>query len=190
MYWTADDVLRLCAAAGAALLSFGSPPDNPSDVATRMLADAVGVQRPGATLYTSIALEPDGNALATAQAFVANDAGTTPVPAHEALFAYLQPEHVREALAQPWPELAEDPAPAAIATAPGEHVKQLYENAESLPGWVATSERFIDSNVGELARSAALSTTVTPSTKYSYEQGKQRAILELREIVDRHLGGT
>ena len=44
---TGDEVLALADAVGADVLSFGSPPKNPTDVATRMIADGVGQEACG-----------------------------------------------------------------------------------------------------------------------------------------------
>ncbi|MEO6715196.1 MAG: hypothetical protein ABIM89_17490, partial [Mycobacteriales bacterium] len=98
------------------------------------------------------------------------------------LFAYLQPESVRLEMTQDWPGgyYAESPS------APAPEVQQVYANSDALPGWVATSERYIDANVTELVQTAR-SVSAVPFTKQAYDSGKQRALSQLREIVDRHL---
>jgi hypothetical protein len=107
-YVTGEAVRRLADAVGATVLCFGSPPGNRSDVATRLIADAVGLQRAGPTLYIDLA-DPLGvpagtpeTALAQAYGFLVGG-GQVAVPTDPRLFAYLQPEQLSAALAEPLP---------------------------------------------------------------------------------------
>jgi hypothetical protein len=198
---SADDVRLLADALGAATLSFGSPPDAASDVAMRMIADSVGQQRSGATIYSSIRLDPRGAALADTHAFLATRSGHRDVPRHPSLFAYLQPEQVQASLADEWPE----PPPAsgqARATPPGDDplpsavlpdgyqvtreadLSDYYASAETVPSWVAASERYISSQLADLSQPASSPEPV--SYKQAYQQGAAEALAELQEMVAKH----
>jgi hypothetical protein len=178
------DVRALADVVGAGALSFGSPPGNPSDVAIRVMADAVGQQRPGATLYSSIGHDPGGYALASAHAFIVGGRyEQVPVPRDPSLFAYLQPELVKGALQESWPY--EEPVPSAQA-GPDPAVRSYYDRAEVVPTWLAATERYIESSVARLAATSADEGS-TSSTKRAYEQGAERALAELRALTTRHL---
>jgi hypothetical protein len=195
--WVSPDNIRLVAdAIGAAALSFGSPPLNPSDVATRMIADEVGLQRQGPTLYSSIRLDPHGEALARAHAYLANPPGSEPIPQHPSLFAYLQPEHIRASLRDPWPTRTEPDerglqpprapgGPPALAPAAAEEVTAIYSTADWVPTWVAATERYIDTKVADLAQTEPEPGAASP-TKHAYNAGTEAALAELRELVARH----
>ncbi|TPQ22491.1 hypothetical protein [Streptomyces sporangiiformans] len=205
-YVTGDRVRLLADTIGASVLSFGSPPDNPGDAATRVLADGIGLQRSGPTFYSSLTLDPEGLHLAHAHAFVADPRGRTPIPRYPSLFAYLQPEHVEGPLRRPWigfdgpvqPWLAADAAPtddeamdrALMAQAPdvspGNAVRAYYASSESVPGWVAASERYIDAQVARLVQTSS-PPDVAPAAKQSYDLGTAEALSELRDLVARHV---
>ena len=184
-YVAPDDVRTLADIVGAAALSFGSPPENPSDIATRVIADAVGQRRPGATLYSSVRLDPAGYALAHAHAFIAsNEPGLVPIPRDPSLFAYLQPESVKDSLQEPWPY--EEPVPSAEAR-PGPDLTSYYAEADVVPAWLAATERYIDSNVAHLATTSTAKGEVS-STRGAYETGTEEALAELRALTVRHMG--
>jgi hypothetical protein len=182
-----EDVRGLADVLGAAALSFGSPPGNPSDMATRVMADAVGQRRPGATLYSSIRLDPAGYALAQAHAFIASSQpGQEPIPRDPSLFAYLQPESVKGSLQEPWP-FAEPQASEKTRPDPG--VSSYYAETDVVPAWLAATERYIESNVARLAATSAGEGKVS-STKQAYELGTEDALAELRALTNRHLGSS
>jgi hypothetical protein len=219
-YVTGDEVRLLADTIGASVLSFGSPPDNPSEAATRVIADGVGLQRPGPTFFSTLRLDPGGYALAQAHAFVAGqgvpsgaseasekEAAPAPIPRDPSLFAYLQPEYVQASLREPWPDPdqpgqgwltgrspARDRSVSAVLgptleSAPSEEVSQYYATAESVPGWVAASERYIDTNVAHLVETAAPPGDA-PDARQAYDQGTAKALGELRDLVERHVMGS
>ncbi|MEY9842680.1 hypothetical protein [Streptacidiphilus sp. EB103A] len=201
-YVSSDESARLADTVGASVLSFGSPADNPGDVATRVMADNVGQQRPGPTIYSSLRLDPRGDALAHAHAFVANKPGTAPIPADPSLFAYLQPEHVEASLQEHWPGLdqpgagwragraaaPDQPVPPALwpalAASTSEAVSEHFEWAGAVPSWVATSERYIDANVAQLVETAAPAGGAA-AARMAYDLGTAQALTELRDLIER-----
>lgn len=207
-YASADDVRLLADTIGASALSLGSPPKNPSDIATRMMADALGVQRPSPTFYSCAGLDPSGNALAWAHAFIADLPGTVSIPQDPSLFLYLQPEHIQASLAQKWPEprpskrhwlpgRRESAAAAAKATppstlppaldvAPNDALSAYYASAETVPGWVASAERYIDGRLADLAGSAAPPGEAS-AVKEAYDLGTAKALNELRGLIERNV---
>jgi hypothetical protein len=202
-YVPQEDVRLLADAVGAAVLSFGSPPGNPSDVATRVIADALGLQRAGTTLYSSLPLDPAGYALARAHEFMAAEtSGTVPIPRHPSLFAYLQPESVEGSLRESWPsaeptdisfggpaEEAMLPVPEARPDVPppSDALRAYYADADEVPAWLAASERYIDANLARLSTPPAAAGEAT-STRQAYEDGTAEALTELRALVTKHAG--
>jgi hypothetical protein len=193
---TADDIEVLSDAIGAATLSFGSPPDDSSDVAIRMIADGVGQQRQGPTLYSSLARDPDGSSLARAYGFIVKQADQGEIPRHPSLFAYLQPEHVRSSLRDEWPEPqpADDPLrttvlPEGYVVSPEADLTDYYQETDSVPLWVATSERYIGSELAGLALTGAAPETTT-EYKQAYDRGAAEALAELHELVAKHARPT
>jgi len=206
-YVTGDDVRRLADSLGAETLSFGSPPDNRSDVATRLVADTAGLQRSGPTLYLDLrAPEQDPErVLGEAVAFLVAG-GDEPVPTDPRLFAYLQPEHLQAALAEPVPAPAmaapEDPrAPSSPGSWPGfvpgrvpergARPVEDWKDADVVPTWVASSERYLDAGYADLAKSAApppQATSTFPGieTKSAYDDGQAFALRQLEELVTKH----
>jgi hypothetical protein len=205
---SADDVRLLADVLGAATLSFGSPPDATSDVAMRMIADGVGQQRPGATVYSSIRLDRLGAALAGTHRFLASTAGSLAgrsvprrVPRHPSLFAYLQPQQIQASLADEWPEPpattdlagaaspSEDPLPSTVLpdgyqVTPETDLSDYYASTETVPTWVAASERYIGSQLANLSHSPSEPEPV--GYKRAYERGAAEALAELQEIVAKH----
>ncbi|NUK12346.1 hypothetical protein HRW23_34950 [Streptomyces lunaelactis] len=205
-YASADKVQLLADTVGASVLSFGSPPGNPSDIATRLMADGVGLQRAGPTFYSDLQLDPAGYALAQAHAFVAAQPRREPIPRDPSLFAYLQPEHVQDSLRENWPDpeqpdqvwlsgrtaisdssTSQELVPGALGAAVGEGVADRgYAGAEAVPGWVAASERYMESRAADLVDTAAIPGE-TPELKQAYDRGMAQALSELRDFVDRRV---
>jgi hypothetical protein len=194
VFVTAGDVQRLADAIGAATLSFGSSWRNPSDLAIRMIADEIGQQRAGATIYSNIAQDSKGDALAWAYAFLAGHNWQRLVPHHPSLFLYAQPEYVRSAF-PPRPVRrsiglsgGDDTLPS-LAIHPGYEVLSDLENtyavAPAVPTWVAASDRYLGNQWAALAKSAA-SPVPTAEIKGAYDEGAAEALTELSQIVSRH----
>lgn len=99
-----DAIVKLADNLGATTLSFGSPPDNWSALATRMLADGVGITRSGPTIFSDIDRDPHGELLARTYAYLAPDRPDVPIPFGGSLSVYLQPEYLQADLAEAWPQ--------------------------------------------------------------------------------------
>lgn len=208
---SAEDVARLGDDLGGATLSFGAPPDATSETAMRVLVDALGQQRPGATIFSSIKADPTGSALAAAHGFLAGE--NRPVPRHPSMFAYLQPQQVRPSLVNDWPDPApevpipegpqpttrspeigpmpptEDPLPGRVLPSgfdPGSQpdLDAYYASAETIPTWVAASERYIGSQLAHLSQPAETPESVP--NKQAYEQGAAQALAEIQALVAKH----
>ncbi|WP_030208992.1 hypothetical protein [Streptomyces sp. NRRL S-87] len=205
-YAGADDIRLLADTLGASVLSFGSPPGNPYDAATRILADGIGLQRAGPTFCSDVAADPDGAALAEAHAFAAGPRGTRQIPTTPSLFAYLQPDRVAGSLHDAWPdpeqpgrswlggraavaasETGRDLLPGTLEAVAGQEVAARYESAAEVPGWVAASERYLEAKAAEVLETAAVPGE-TPGMKQAYDRGTAQALAELREFVDRRTG--
>lgn len=186
-----DAVVRLTDSVGAATLSFGSPPDNPSDIATRMIADALGQGRAGPTLCSSLLHDRDGWALAGAHAYLADNDHVRPLPWHESMFLYVQPEQVRDRLAQDWPE-----SPPTVTVSTGEQLllpgappvatpdgwAEAEEAAEGPQRWVAATHRYLESQWAQLAKSARTGrepSDAPESLGVAYDRGAAEALIEL-----------
>lgn len=188
---SAEDVAQLGDDLGGATLSFGAPPDVTSEMAMRVLVDALGQQRPGATIFSSITGDPAGAALAAAHAFLAGE--ERPIPRHPSMFAYLQPEQVRSALVTDWPEPRSpdepDPLPGRVLPTGFDPVVQpelddYYAHAETVPAWVAASERYIGSQLAHLSQ--PLTTPESVPNKQAYDQGATQALAEIQALVAKH----
>ncbi|MGV1003732.1 MAG: hypothetical protein ACOYEV_02975 [Candidatus Nanopelagicales bacterium] len=183
-YAAAEQVRRLADALGAPVLSFASPPGNPADLATRLMADSSGVVRSGPTVYVDLGSGSAEPELARLLALLASPGhgpdGT--LPRSPRLFAYLQPEQVAGYLAEPPPPL----------TMPADVPKSLLAAGNSaersavgeMPGWVATSERFVDTQVSALIRGSAGARSV--ETKVAYDKGLATALADVRAMISRH----
>jgi hypothetical protein len=203
---TADDVHVLADAIGAATLSFGSPPDNPADIAMRMIADDLGQRRPGPTLYSSLRRDPHGTALAQAYRFIAARSAGRIFPPHPSLFTYLQPERVQDPLQADWwaalrggdePGVqppSDDPLPPAVLpdgyqVSPDADLSDFFAAADVVPSWVATSERYISSQLADLTRAAGSPETGGGDAQ-AYVRGAAEALAELQELVAKHVRPT
>jgi hypothetical protein len=202
---TGDAIVQLADGIGAATLSFGSPKRNPADLATRMIADSVGQQRAGATIYSSIAEDPHGDVLARALAFLADGGRNMPIPSDPSLFAYVQPEQLQPAKltgggpsdpsgnfdvgAYLTPASPGDDVLLGMSTLtgyrPSSSLDDIYPATPTVPTWVAVSDRYLASQWADLAKSAA-SPAPTAKIKAAYNQGAAEALADLQDIVFRH----
>lgn len=191
---TGDEVLALADAVGADVLSFGSPPKNPTDVATRMIADGVGQKRAGTTLYSALSTDPDGRVLAEAHAAIKNRTGSW--LRNPSLFAYVQPELVENSTA-PARRMSVatkglssvDYESLAVNLEPNATLEGIYRDSESVPSWVASADRYLGSQVAGLVRQSD-SDVPTAHIKGAYNKGAADALDMLRDIVDRNAGPT
>ena len=106
------------------------------------------------------------------------------IPRDPSLFAYLQPESVKDSLQEPWPH--EEPLSSAEAR-PGPDLNSYYAQADVVPTWVAATERYIDSNVARLAETSTAEGEAS-STRRAYKEGTEEALAELRALTARHMG--
>lgn len=208
-YVQIESALRLADTIGAATLSFGSPPDNISDAATRMLADDLGQRRPGPTLYSSIADDPIGSALASTHAYLA-DPQTNRLPVSQSQFLYAQPEHVVASLVNAWPTAGRaitsrgdevlpsmpaappmpgrpdvrmsPPQPSALPTAVPDGVELEPEDplTREVPAWVAAGYGFL-----KAAYHRASLDQQAGAVDAAYVQGVTEAIDDLHALIDR-----
>ena len=191
---TGDEVLALADAVGADVLSFGSPPENPADVATRMIADGVGQMRAGTTLYSALTMDAEGRGLAEAHATIRNRTGSW--PRNPSMFAYVQPELVetstplaRNLSVATKGKSAVDLESFAVDLAPNATLEGIYRDSESVPSWVAAADRYLGSQVAGLVRQSD-SDVPTAHIKGAYNKGAADALEMLRDIVDRNAGPT
>jgi hypothetical protein len=177
-YVTGEDIRRLADVLGASALVLGSPPANPADGASRMVADALGRQRSGPTLYTSLPEDPEGAQLAAMYEFLAGSPEERQLRRLSSMFVYLQPS---EDLYVAWPELFGDTVlPAAYR--PGALDESDLTGA---PSWVSTSERYVATELAELSR--PVDAPAAAPYKQSYEDGKVEALNQIQEIIAEHL---
>lgn len=199
---TDDDVSQLADVLGASLVTFSSPPAHHSDLAIRMLADWIGQSRPGPTLYSSMAGDPTGNVLASAEAFLAAPHDALPVPQHPSLFGYIQPEAAHPSLTDQWLPAASDSVYGTVgAHAPtadelvmrssmsaqsgsARELGELYGPGETVPSWVAASARFIDTQRAALM-SVAKTAGKPVATRRAYDEGAASALAEIQELMFR-----
>ncbi len=201
---SAEEVWRLADTLGAPLVSLGSPTAGLSDVSVRMMADTLGQQRPGPTLYTSLPRDTDSSVLAQAHAFLAGPSSGRQVPRSSCLFAYVQPESVRPVLADSLTpqhtgqeqkvvsrprtkDLGLDDLPAPDDSM--EAVSQSYGAAAEVPVWVASSSRFLET------QQAGLDTALSvpgegKRTKHAYDTGTEEALAEIQDLLQRHARGS
>lgn len=196
---SAEDVWRLADNLGAPLVSLGSPVPGESDVAVRMMADTLGEQRPGPTVYSCLPRDPASRVLAQAHEFLAGPRGGSHLPRGSCLFAYVQPESVRQVLAGPLlpqhtgqeqrvlPQVGgrTRSLDAAAPDTPVDAVTQTYGALPEVPVWVASSSRFLETQQADLG--SALSVQGEGKlTKHAYDSGTEEALSEIQELIERH----
>jgi hypothetical protein len=191
---TGEEVRTLADVLGAATLSFGSPPDNPADAATRVIADQIGRERPGATLYSALGADPSGAALAAAWGFVAAPERRRFV-ADPSLFAYLQPELLARS------QVDGDPARSVVPNAEPVPVLEQFERArtsstygadryagaETVSSWAAGADRYVETQLGKLIQS---SDAPADEIAQAYSRGATEALAEIQDMVDRYRGSS
>ncbi|WP_405400422.1 hypothetical protein [Streptomyces microflavus] len=200
-YVTAEDLQQLANTVGASTICLGSPEGNPSDAATRLLADGLGRHRAGPTLYSDLGRDPSGVVLAQARAFLNDPAAMEPIPADPSLFGHLQPQHVQALLGHPWlnpdgPDqswrtgrtsmgdsaTSRELAPALDAVPDTERISAHYAGGAAVPTWVAATERYMEMKAAKLLEAAAVPGE-TPHMKQAYDRGMAQALGELRHLT-------
>lgn len=184
-----NDMLQFVDALGTATVSFGAPPRG-DDVAIRMFADNIGQQRAGATLYSSLHLDPRGEELARTNAFLVQPDGDLGLPRHASLFGYVQPARIQAALKDHWiepgpPVSSSDAMDEASLRQTDTTLAERYEGTMTVPSWVASSDQFLGKQWAELAKSVGSGIPQTP-TRGAYDKGAAAGLNALRDIVERH----
>jgi hypothetical protein len=192
---TPTDVLPLFDSLGAATVVFCAPDRPGSDVPVRMFADAVGQQRAATTIFSSLALDPAGDILARAEAFLADSAGEIPAPRDPSMFVYVQPEHVQDALREQVPLRPELVTAAGDDLGSGSEAAVQYQSdatlaerfryAETVPSWVASSDQYLGSQWADIFKTAQSEIPVAPA-RNAYDKGAAAALADLQAIVERH----
>lgn len=197
----ANDLWSLADAIGASLVSIAAPEQERRDVGARMVADRLGQLRPGPTIFSSIALDPDCRALARIHSFLAMQRENE-LPNDPSWFGYIQPESIQHTLTQPLlarhtnqvappPSLLRglpgDTPPADEPYAPTAPLSESLLSESEVPRWVASSSRFIET------RQADLSTAIVRGGRSAdagsaYERGASKALADIQNLVQRHLG--
>jgi hypothetical protein len=181
-YVTAEDIRRLADVLGAVTLVLGSPPDNPADTASRVIADGLGRQRSGPTLYTSLRDDPEGRELAAMYGSLGAADSRREQHWHPSFFAYLQPEYYASNLREGWPDsVGATVLPAGYRPSPIDE-----RELTGVPSWVGTSERYVATELAALSRPADAPDLAAPYKK-AYKDGKTEALNEIQDIVARHL---
>jgi len=73
----------------------------------------------------------------------------------------------------------------------GPSTKAVFESAQSVPGWLASAERFIEQQGAELERyRRRAERKATTAEEAAYYDGVERALARIRGIVDAHAGSS
>ena len=173
---------------GAADAAFTAPDDNYSEAGLLELADRLGVDRPGTTLVHDARLDPEGHALEAAYRLMLGDEAAPP-PASPALAWVVQPRLVEPAAVQ---EALRPPTRSGKRSlVAGPATKAVYESAQTVPGWLASAERFIEQQSAEVSRfhERAADLAATPE-EAAYFDGVEKALERIRGIVEAHAGAA
>ena len=192
-----DGLLRLTASLGAATLSIGSPPAR--QPLRRRVAHDRRPHRAGAGRSHDLLLDhsrpPRRRDRVDAFLHLADRSGRRDLPWHPSLFAYLQPENVRDSLLEGWPETSERSTSSGEEVLPSIELpteyrpataESTYDRVEDVPTWVAASHAYLGSEYAKLARSA--DPVAKSVVRNAYDRGAAKALDELRAIIDRHSG--
>jgi hypothetical protein len=177
---TAEQLGRLTDQVGAATLSIASPPSTRSDTATRVIADQLGQTRRGPTLYSSIIHDP--NAVELAYAYSGLFSPRFRIPYGRSLFAYLQPEHLRDTN---YPVPDDGTSPGDDPPRLPESLASYFSTAASVPLWAAAAQRYVEA--GQTALRTAADQPEMP-VKRAYDKGSADALAGIQALLARHLG--
>jgi hypothetical protein len=190
------DLMQFVQTIGAATVSFGAPPKVVDEAAVRLFADMIGQQRPGATLFTAVADDPDGADLADTEAFLVDPGAGRPMPRHRSMFAYAQPERLQSVLHQRLPDAARgipDQPSTSVAEAWRKEadptLAERFAGSTSVPSWVASTDQYLGARWAAFADSEIAGIPTAPSRK-AYDAGAKDALNQIRAIVERHARPT
>lgn len=150
----AAELLAFLNQVGAWCAAFSSPEQNYSEMGLRLLADTIAQQRPGPVLHHEMRLDTEGVDLKGAYRFLFGR-GSAPPPASPALFTYCHPsllevtEHARPRRKRKTRTRTRGgPPPLTSAELLGE----VYQQADSVPSWVSSSQRYLEQRRRDLER--------------------------------------
>jgi hypothetical protein len=192
-----DDLRTIADVLGASTVSIAAPESRGTDVGARVLADRLGQQRPGPTIFSSLKRDPDSRELAEVHAFLAAPHDRD-LPSSSSWFGYIQPESLKEALLEPL--LPHHTGQEMPSTSRAGHdvetetsnlhlsIEDKFSGAQEVPVWVASSSRFLEAKNADLA---ALRTTpgAGKESVRAYDVGVSEALSDIEAMVQRHIGG-
>lgn len=192
-----DDLRSIADILGAALVSIAAPESRGADVGARVMADRLGQQRPGPTIYSSLKRDPHSRALAEVHAFLA-EPHSRELPSSSSWFGYIQPESIRDALVEPLlphhtgQETSVESWPGSglgveIQAHTERGLADKFHDADEVPAWVASSSRFLETKQADLT---ALFTTPGEgkASKNAYDVGASEALADIEDMLQRHIG--
>ena len=146
----APELLAFLTQTGAWCAAFSSPEQNYSEMGLRLLADTVAQLRPGPVLHHEIRLDYNGAALADAYRFLFGQ-GEHPPPKSLGLLMYCHPS-----LFEPRPAATRSIGFQVLAAAPAlsaeDAISAAYADAEFVPSWVGSSQRYIEQRRRDVER--------------------------------------
>ena len=163
---------------GAWSVAFTTPIENQSDAGVRLLADQLGLRRPGAVLHHSAAQDPHWHGLSQAYAFLYSSMPAVP-PAHAAVAIYCQPSRVRRN------ERVELEGILAKTEA-NARLDEAFSQDE-VPSWLAASQRYLEQCEYQSKQGGSTDWQVrSPQSSSSTDADTVRATLEqLQGVVAR-----
>ncbi len=185
----AAELLAFLNQVGAWCVAFSSPEHNFSEMGLRLLADTIAQQRPGPVLHHEMRLDTEGADLSSAYRFLFGR-GSVPPPASPALFTYCHPSLLESA--EPAPPRrrrktrgrarGERPAPQA-----DELLSEVYQQAEAVPSWVSSSQRYLEQRRRDLQRMQRHDESASASTR-RHRIDDAKVIQETLEQIEATLG--
>lgn len=148
----ASETIAFLTQVGAWCVGFSSPENNYSEMGLRLLADTIAQLKPGPVFHHELRLDQDRAALTDAYRFLFARDEVQP-PASPALFTYCNPSLLEAAEADPprrRPRRTRGGQPAAAE--PQDMISEVYAEAQSVPSWVGSSQRYIEQRRRDVKR--------------------------------------
>jgi hypothetical protein len=197
VYIDSDDLRSISDVLGAGLVSVAAPEFRTADVGARVVADRLGQQRPGPTIFSSLKRDPYSRALAELHAFL-SEPQSRKLPSSSSWFGYIQPESISAALPEPllphytgqetWSKWSRGSGAGVETRSLTERgLADKFDNADEVPAWVASSSRFLETKLADLT---TLFTTPGEgkASKNAYDVGASEALADIEAMVQRHIG--
>lgn len=185
---------------GASMVTIGSPPGNPADVATRVIADEIGRTRPGPTFYAALASDQAGRTLSQLNHLFAGQQLLTRSSGEAAIFAYAQPGIVLER-PDGWvaedvdlsPDSGESDRLLTITGGPRAYLesrepdytrggRSVPRDQKYVPSWIAASSGFIDMQRAKI-QSDSIHLNQQTDTQAHYSSGMAEALNEIQNLI-------